>query len=138
MTFTYNLASPDPLTVEISMVRFGLGDSVAGRGPRADRTNFSDEELTMVLNLQGALGADNRPQQAVAELCDVLSREWSKVASTTVVPLSQQYGSVASEWAKRAVTEREKWGGVAGSFSFSVPGVRDDGYSQNAATLGFE
>jgi hypothetical protein len=135
VTFTYNLASADPLIVEISQARFELGDVVASRGPRANGTNFSDEELTMVLNRQGILGAASRPLQAVAALCDTLAREWSKVATTTVGPRSQQFGSVASEWGKRAVTLRQIYGGSS-SLSFSIPLTRVDGYSDNAGGAG--
>lgn len=135
MPFTYDLSSPDPLTVEISMVRFELEDIVAGRGPRANGSNFSDEELTMVLGTQGALGAANRPMQAVAALCDTLARGWSKVASTSVGPRSQQFAAVADAFAKRAETLRAQYGGSGSAFAFSVAPNRDDGYSQNAALL---
>lgn len=136
MAFSYNLASGDPLTVEISKVRFELGDTVAGSGPRANRTNFTDEELTMVLDAQGALGAANRPMQTVAALCETLSREWTKVASISVGPRSQQFGSVAAEWAKRAASLTLLYGSVG--FVFSVTPARADGYADNAAPTGFE
>ena len=130
MAFTYDLASTDPLTVEIAKVRFEIGDTVAGRGPRANGSNFSDEELGMVLGTQGALGAAHRPMQAVAALCETLSREWTKVSSITVGPRSQQFGSIASEYTKRAESLRKQYGGVGASTSFSITPVRDDGYSR--------
>jgi hypothetical protein len=136
MSFTYDLQNVDPLIVEISEARFELGDVVAGRGPRANGTNFSDEELAMVLNRQGVLGAANRPMQAVAALCDTLSREWAKVATITVGPRSQAFGTVADTWAKRAIALRLIYGGS--SFAFSIPLTRVDGYSENAGGAGFE
>lgn len=134
--FTYDLSSTDPLTVEIAKARFALGDTTEDRGPRANGTNISDEELTMVLDGQGTLGSANRPMMAVAALCDMLARDWSKVPSITAISRSQQYGAIAAEWAKRAAELRLQYGFVGG-FAFSVAPNRIDGYSENSSAAEF-
>lgn len=134
MSFNYLIDSADPLTLEIARVRFELGDTVEGRGPRASGANFSDEELTFALDGQGVLGLANRPYLALAALCEMLARDWSKVASLSIGPRSQQFGAVAEQWSKRAAEIRAQYGGggTAG-IAFSVTPVRNDGYSAYAS-----
>jgi hypothetical protein len=131
MAFTYELDSADAELVEVAQVRFHLGDTVESRGPRADHSNFSDEEVKMMLNSLDTLGAAYRPMKAVASLCEVLARDWSKIATISVGPRSQQYGENAKQWAARAIELRQRYGG--GGLAFSVQPRRADGYAAHAA-----
>ncbi len=118
MTFTYALST------DIGKARFELGDSTSGSGVRADGNNFSDEEIQMLIDREGSVKA------AVAAACEMLSRDWAKVASTSVGPRSEQLGKVSAEWAARAVELRNS---IGGNFAvFSVGLKRVDGYSENA------
>jgi hypothetical protein len=118
MTFTYSL------TTDLGKVRFELDDTVLNKGVRPDGSNLSDEEITMLLTREGSV------MGAVAAACDMLSRSWSKVASTSLGPASEQLGKVAQEWADRATGIRENVGSENTSFSFAPNRV--DGYSEHA------
>lgn len=128
MTFTYSLASADATIAALSQVRLELGDTTAGQGVRANNANLSDEELTVMLERESS-----NVMRTVAAACEMLSRDWSRVASTTIGPRSQQFGAVAGEYAKRAATLREQYGGAASGVSFSITPVRNDGYAQHAS-----
>lgn len=127
MTFTYDLASADEAIAALSQVRLELGDTTAGQGVRANGANLADEELTVMLDREGG-----DVMRATAAACEMLSRDWSRVASTTVGPRSQQFGTIAEQYAKRAATLREQYGGTASGVSFSLTPVRNDGYAQQA------
>jgi hypothetical protein len=129
VTFTYDLASADPTTQALSQVRFELGDTRLNRGVRADGTNISDEELAVVYAREG-----EHVMRTVAGLCEMLARDWARVASTAVGPRSAQYGQVSQAWAQRAAELRTAYGSTAGvgGFAFSVSPKRADGYADHA------
>ena len=130
MTFTYDLASADETVAALSQVRLELGDTTAGQGVRASSANLADEELAVMLEREGG-----DVMRTVAAACEMLSRDWSRVASTTIGPRSQQFGTIADQYAKRAAALREQFGG--GGISFSITPVRSDGYAQNADPAGY-
>jgi len=103
MSFTYALA----LTDDISKLRLEIGDTSpeAGAGVKPDGNYYHDEELTYFLTKEGgSLGC------AAAALCEALSIAWTKVASASVGPLSEQQGETAAKYAARGATLREQFG----------------------------
>lgn len=130
MAFTYDLASADPTTLALSKVRFELGDTQLNRGVRANGANLADEELAVVFEREA-----EHVMRTVAGLCEMLARDWARVASITVGPRSAQYGQVAQQWATRAVELREQYGAAAGATgqSFSFTPTRADGYAAHAS-----
>ena len=72
MAFDYNLASADSSILLVSRIRFGVGDSVEGAGPRPDGRNFSNEELLLLYAAE-----DNHQRRAEAAAFEVLAAEWS-------------------------------------------------------------
>lgn len=132
MAFHYDIESVDPVVLAISQVRLQLGDTDEGRGVRANGRNIQDAELQTILD-----GNSSDVLRAVGAACEMLSRDWSRVASISVGPRSQQFGLVAEQWAKRAAELGAKYG-FTGGFAFSVAPNRVDGYSDNAAPAGYE
>jgi hypothetical protein len=128
VAFTYDLANVDETVVAVSTVRFELGDTQLNRGVRANGANLTDEELTVVYDREG-----EDVMRTVAGLCEMLARDWSRVASTSVGPRSSQYGAIADQWAKRAAQLREQYGGLPSGHAFSVAPVRADGYAGYAS-----
>lgn len=102
MTHSYSLA----LTDSISKIRFEIGDTSpeAGQGVKPDGNYLHDEELQYILTKEGTFG------RALAGVCEVLARMWTKVASASVGPLSEQQGEIAAKWASRAKELRATYG----------------------------
>ncbi len=120
MTFTYDLT----YSAEISKVRFELGDTSESSGVRADGSNFTDEELQMLLDREGST------MLAVAAACEMLARDWARVASISAPGRSEQFGKVSAEYASRARELREQYGSTGTTFSVGFD--RTDGYSAKA------
>lgn len=118
MTFTYDVST------DIGKVRFELGDTVSGSGVRADGTNISDEEIQMLLTREGS-----EIMQAVAGACEMLARDWARVANLSVGPRSEQFGQISAQWAARSNEIRGTYGGYT---AFSIGVDRTDGYSEHA------
>lgn len=134
MTFTYDLGSADELIAALSQVRFELGDTTAGQGVRASGANLSDEELTVLHDREGS-----DTMRTVAAACEMLARDWTRVASVTVGPRSQQFGTIAAQYAARAAELRVQYGGaIIATTGFSFTPARNDGYAQNADPYGAE
>jgi hypothetical protein len=70
MAFTYS----DALTANADIIRFNLGDTKEGAGPRPDKTNFSDAEIAYLLSSE----ANNTA--ATARGFEVLAAEWTAFA----------------------------------------------------------
>lgn len=107
MTFSY-----DPnLADDTSWIRLQTGDSVSGTGPRADGSNFSDEEIAALLGL-----ASNDTQKVVAELFSILAAEWTRLAiSYTIGPRKEELWRVVDLYTKKY----QQWAVVAGIASTS-------------------
>ncbi len=79
MTYTY---TPGGDTT-IDKVRFRIGDTkentgleTGGSGPRPDKTNYADEEITQMFTDEG-----DRLPATIAAMFEVLSAEWSAWAT---------------------------------------------------------
>lgn len=124
MSFNYDLASTDAAIVRISKVRLQIDDTVAGKGVRPDGSNFTDEELTVFLTREG-----NDEMRAAAAACEALSVHWSRIASITVGPRSEQAGKVASEYRASAEELRRQYGYGTDGGMVSVGVIREDGFA---------
>lgn len=94
MAFTYNLST------DIGRVRLAIGDTVNGSGPRANGSNFSDEEIGVYLT--PALAAGYSYGRAVSQLLRLLANEWTGKASVSIGDYSVQYAAVADNYRKAA------------------------------------
>jgi hypothetical protein len=99
MTFTYL----GTLATDLDKVRFHVGDtsSATGAGVRPDGTNFTDEELTGLLSVEGSWG------RAVAGAFATLAGLFAQQVDITLGPrreaLSQaaeRYSALSAEWRK--------------------------------------
>lgn len=127
MTFTYDLANADATIVSISKIRLEIGDTVADEGVTPVGDNLSDEEIAVVLTREGS------EMRAVAAVCELLGRQWARVASITVGPRKEELGKVAGEWRESAKRIREQFGFTIGRVSVSGL-TRVDGYSDDIAS----
>lgn len=116
MTFTYDTAT------DIGKIRLELGDEISGNGVKPTGANLTDEELQVWLTREGSV------MRATAAACEMLSRAWSRMASTSVGSRSEQLQSVAAQYAARAQTLRAQHGGGTSGVSF-VSFNRTDGYA---------
>ena len=104
MTHSYSEA----LTTSKDKIRFRIGDTVEDAGPRPDKRNFSDEELTFVIAEESTVNA------SIAHCFEILANEWSAYA------LMEREGEVtfdakevASNYRAQAAYWRKKPGGAA-------------------------
>lgn len=111
----------DPDT-EIGEVRMELGDDVQGDGVRPDGSNLTDAQIQVLLDREGSV------MRAVAAACELLARQWTRVANISIGPRSEQLGVVSEQWAKRGEKLRAQYGG-GGSGAFAIAPGRVDGYS---------
>ena len=122
MTFTYNLASSDPATLNVSLVRLELGDTTDGSGVRPDNSNLTDEELAVWLARE-----EDDVLRAAAAACEALSRMWANAADLAIGPRHEALGAVSERWATAAMRLRRRRGGTGSSFSTGF--TRSDGYA---------
>jgi hypothetical protein len=120
MTWTYSIND------DIGKIRLYTGDVAEGKGVRVDGTNFSDEELTLLLEQE-----EDDWRRVVAAVCEILSIEWARVADVTVGPRKETLSGVSKRYGAMAATFRQQFGGGSGEGSaFAVGLVRTDGYSE--------
>ena len=81
MSFSYDLASADTDTLNVSKVRLEIDDTVYTAGVKPDGTNFTDEEIMIWLSRES-----DDVMRAVASACEVLARAWARVADIAVGP----------------------------------------------------
>lgn len=119
MTFSYSINN------DIGKIRLYTGDVVEGTGVRADGTNFSDEELSLLLTQE-----DNDWRRAVAAVCEVLALGWARVADVTVGPRKETLSGVSKRYGAMASAFRSQYGGGGANTAFAVGLDREDGYSE--------
>jgi len=125
MSFSYDLASADTDTLNVSKVRLEIDDTVYAAGVKPDGTNFTDEEIMIWLDREG-----DDVMRAVASACEVLARGWARVADIAVGPRRESLGQVAQRYAEQAKSLRTQYGG--GDRTFSATLNRQDGYHDAA------
>jgi len=128
MAFTYDIASSDSDTLTLSQLRLEIGDTEQDAGPRPRSQNFSDAELQSLLDREGDV------MRAAAGACEILARQWARVASARVGQLSNEYNHVSEMFRDQARALREQYGG-GGASGVALALERSDGYSEYADTL---
>jgi hypothetical protein len=112
------------ISTDIGVVRLELGDDEEGDGVRPNGKNFTDAQIRYAIDEEGEL------MRAVAKLCEVLARQWARVADISVGSRSESFGDIAEKYKTRAEELRTVYGGGS-SQAFSVSLARSDGYSGN-------
>ena len=129
MAISYDLTVTSGSVVAISALRFEIGDTVDGDGPKPDGTNFTDVEISYMYAQEG-----NSAVAGAARACEVLARSWARMANEQAGPLSKDYSSVAAAWDKQALRLREQSGGGQ-PVAFRVGVSRQDGYAYRAGSV---
>jgi hypothetical protein len=123
MAFTYS----DALTTDREKIRLRIGDTQTDAGPRPDKRNFSDAEITFILSEE-----DSRVNGAIAHAFEILTSEWTAYAiSEKEGEVNFDAKSVADEFRKRAERWRKKPGGAdeAEGSGGLVTLTREDAYT---------
>jgi hypothetical protein len=119
MSFTY----AGSLATDKEKVRFYIGDTTLASGPKPASGNFTDEELTALITLEGSW------QRAVAACFEALASAWAIHPNFTADGVSVSQSATAAHYQAQA----DKWRREAGSGTVSTSGVvavtRIDGYS---------
>ncbi len=126
MAFTYDIESADTDELAISKVRLEIGDTEENAGAKPRNQNFSDAEIQMLLDREGD------EMRAAAGACEILARQWARVASAQVGPLRNDYNHVSEMYAAQAKELRAQYGGGASGVAMTLQ--RADGYAVNAGT----
>lgn len=100
MTYSYSEA----FTTNKDKIRLRIGDTVESNGPRPDRRNFSDEELTFVLSEETTVNA------SVAHCFEILANEWTAydlsekndLIGFDAKGLAEDYRKQAQLWRRKA------------------------------------
>jgi hypothetical protein len=116
MAFTYT----GTLDSDLERVRFYVGDTVSGNGPRPNDLNFTDAELAGLISTEGSW------QRAIAAGCEVLAVEWTRFTTFSADGASVSQSDVAAGYREQAKLWRRKAGGVG-----SRAVTRADGYSHD-------
>lgn len=96
MTFSY---STDLLT-DKDRVRFYIGDTTSGSGPKPSGGNYSDEEIASLFEVEGSW------QQVVAALFENLSTLYAGYVDTKVGSRDEKLSQLADNYAKQATQWR--------------------------------
>lgn len=120
ITYTGDLAS------DIDKVRFHIQDTTADSGPKPGGSNFSDDEITGMVTLEGSW------QRAVAGMFEVLAGLWGQYVDTAVGSRRQSLSQTAERYAKLAAEWRTQYG-RSGSRVGSRFMTKIDGYSDDVA-----
>lgn len=124
MAFTYDLDTADADRLLISKVRLEIGDTVLNNGVKPDSSNFSDEEILVLLDREG-----DDFKRACAALLSILSNMWSGVANIQVGPRREDLSQVSKQYSARAKLLQEQ-SGAGSAKSFSAGFKRADGYAE--------
>lgn len=119
MTYSYSINN------DIGKVRLYTGDVIEGSGVRVEGTNFSDEELALILSQE-----DNDWHRTVAAVCEILAVEWARVADVTIGPRKETLSGVSKRFGAMASAFRSAYGGGGSGSSFAAGFDRVDGYSE--------
>jgi hypothetical protein len=121
MTFSYDLDT------SVGQVRLEIGDDddSPDAGVKPNGTNFSDEEITSILDSEGGVVL-----RAAARFCELLARRYVLVAeSVKIRDYSIDATKKADYWRELAAELRARAGGAFAGGSAAT--VRVDGYSDD-------
>jgi len=118
MAFTYDEA----LTTDRDKVRLRIGDTQVNAGPRPDKRNFSDAEVSFLLSDEGTVSG------AIGQSFEILAAEWESYS------ISEREGEVnydaknkAQDYDKRAKKYPHKLGGLDSTFGLNYRATDDSG-----------
>lgn len=110
MAFSYSTS----LTADRDKVRFLIGDTVSGSGPKPSGDNYSNEELDGLLAIGGSW------QAAAALACRALAMAWmTESKSIKIGPYAVTYSDRAKLYSDKALEiEGQMASSMSGLFSF--------------------
>ena len=122
MAFNYD----GTLTTDLDTIRFRIQDTVSGSGVKPLGGNFTDEEITGLLTIEGGVN------RTVAALYESLATIWSIYVDTEIGPRDEKLSQVAKNYANLAKKWREDFGfgDTTGTLATGFA-TRVDGYSQD-------
>jgi len=115
----------DTLDTDRDKVRFHLGDTKQGEGPRPTDANYSDAEIDALVTSTGSW------QKCVATLLDALAIEWSRYSVIWVGPRKEEFDKVSVAYAERAKKWRADYGIRTATTAGTKTVTRKDGYSDD-------
>ena len=119
------------LTTDLERVRFHIGDTVSGSGPKPADANFTDEEIGGLLTLEGSW------ERAVAACFEVLAGMWARHVTFNADGMSANQSDIAGQYRQSAATWRADFGTSSGSWSSDAV-IRVDGYSDDIDNMTIE
>jgi hypothetical protein len=119
MAFTYD----DALTADRDRVRFALQDTEIDSGPKPGNGNFSDNELSGLVTLEGEW------QRAVAAGFEALAAIWTQYADLGEGPHKETLSQIAEGHRKSAALWRARSGSVTPARVAGI--IKVDGYSDD-------
>jgi len=115
MTVTYRLESPDLNEQAIAQIRLEVGDTSEERGIKPDGTNYQDDEIIYIYNLEGKVVG-----RAAARICEQMATSWSSVPRTMFGSLFDPR-SIVRNYQRQAELLRNQHGtGTESAMPFSV------------------
>jgi hypothetical protein len=116
MAFTYDI------TTDVGKVRFQIGDRVENTGVRPDGTNFSDEEIEMMLT-----ELNDNILATSARLLSTLSAEWALLTDFAMGPRKESYSQVSKQYGVLASKLLEQMDTVTQTATMGF--IRNDEYA---------
>ena len=122
MAFTYD----DTLNSDRDRVRFALQDTAIDSGPKPGGSNFSDNELSGLVTLEGEW------QRAVAAGFEALAAIWTQYADLSAGPHKETFSQVAEGHRKSAALWRARSGSATPARVAGI--IKVDGYSDDVTS----
>lgn len=126
MSFSYTTGSD---AEERDYIRFAINDVKQDSGQKPEGENFADEELDMMLVVEG------KWQRAVAACYEALQAAWATHPDWQGDGLAVKAAKIADQYAKLGERQRKLFpGGTSGATSGHARSmIKVDGYSQDIA-----
>jgi hypothetical protein len=105
-----------------------IRDTVENSGPLPEGANFSDDEIAMMLAVEGTW------QRTVAACYEALHSAWADHVSWQGDGISVSMSHVPKNYEAKAKQQRKLFGATPGQASFTRSMTRVDGYSQDVAS----
>lgn len=100
MTFTYDLASADPVIARLSRVRLLIGDTVENAGVLPSGANLQDEEITALITAEQGVGG------GAAAAMELISTRYANAVDVRSGDVSKSQSQIAKSWSQRAAAQR--------------------------------
>jgi hypothetical protein len=117
----------DALSTDRDKVRFYLHDTVEDSGPFFDGSNFSDDEITGLITVEGSW------QRAVAGGLEILASAYAPLVDTSIGARRESLSQAAARYEAMAKKWRAQYGRTGGGAGVRHV-TRIDGYSQDVSS----